>query len=364
MTRVLLVVSSLNGGGAEVAVLRMLKAFNAMPHISARLISLCEKNDYGDHDAHAVTFLPIPEGKSLDGLFRQGRVVQLLKQVVERHERSEGAFDVIFSHLETTHVIVSAAHFECPVFYVQHSSVQQELICQRSRGLLKYLRLKRRLKALKDKHVICVSQGAAAEFSLPWLPVKSCNVIYNPFDSSEIIELSQQGGNPFPDRPYVLHVGRVARAKRHDRLFSAFAMLDVPEVLVLLTKESRKLSRMINEYGLADRVFVAGFQENPYRYMKHARCVLLSSDYEGMPNVMIESLLVGTPFIANDCPHGPKEILAHWQPDWLAEARSAENLAQKLRQILDRPSQEFQWEQAAMFAPETCAKAYLSLICR
>ncbi|WP_215396854.1 glycosyltransferase [Rheinheimera oceanensis] len=360
--RVLLVISSLNGGGAEMAVLRMLKAFNAVPDTSAHLITLSQKNDYGNVDPTKVTMLPVASSKSLDSFFKRGKVIYLLKQAIANIEQEHGAFDVIFSHLEVTNAIVAAAGFTCPVFYVHHNSIQQELLCEKSRGPFKYFKLKQRLKALKNKDVICVSQGSASEFTLPWLPVKSCQVIYNPFDAQEIIAQSQQGENPFPNQPYLLHVGRFGRAKRHDRLFEAFAQLTGPEILVLLIKQSNKLTKLIKKYGLEHRVVVAGFQSNPYRYMKHARCVVLSSDYEGLPNVMVESLLIGTPFIANDCPNGPKEILADWQPDWLAVAGSGEDLARKLADFLRQPAPQFSWPKANLFSPEHSANAYLALI--
>ncbi|MEE2026028.1 MULTISPECIES: glycosyltransferase [Alkalimonas] len=360
--RILLVITSLNGGGAEMAVLRMLKAFNAVPDTSAHLISLSQKNDYQDVDPEMVTMLPIANSKSLDSFFKRGKVIQLLQQEVARLEQEQGAFDVIFSHLEVTNVIVAAANFHCPVFYVHHNSIQQELLCAKERGPFKYFKMKQRLKALKNKDVICVSKGSASEFTLPWLPVKSCQVIYNPFDAEEIIAGSQEGGNPYPDRPYLLHVGRFGRAKRHDRLFEAFAQLTGPEVLVLLTKQSSKLTKLIKRYGLEDRVIVAGFQANPYRFMKHARCVVLSSDYEGLGNVMVESLLIGTPFIANDYPHGAKEVLGHWRPEWLAETGSADDLARKLAQLLQQPPQAFQWPDAELFSHVHSANAYLALI--
>lgn len=360
--RVLLVICSLNGGGAEIAVLRMLKAFNEQPDTSAHLISLSQKNDYVGMDLQNVSMLPISSSKSLDSFFLRTKVITLLKAEVTRLEQAGGAFDGIYSHLEVTNAIVAQADFSCPVFYVHHNSIQQELLAAKARGPFKYLKLKKRLKALQHKNVVCVSHGAASELTLPWLAVKSCNVIYNPFDAAEIVRLSQQEGNPFPDQPYILHVGRFGRAKRHDRLFAAFAKLTGPEILVLLTKASSKLARLIKRYNLEERVIVAGFQANPYRFMKHARCVVLSSDHEGLPNVMVESLLVGTPFIANDCPHGPREILGEWQPNWLAAKGSSDDLANKLACFLQQPSEPIEWKQADLFTPAHSAKAYLALL--
>jgi glycosyltransferase involved in cell wall biosynthesis len=52
-----------------------------------------------------------------------------------------------------------------------------------------------------------------------------------------------------------------------------------------------------------------GFDRNPFKYMAKARVFVLSSQYEGLPGVLIQALAVGCPVVSTDCDHGPREIL-------------------------------------------------------
>lgn len=56
-------------------------------------------------------------------------------------------------------------------------------------------------------------------------------------------------------------------------------------------------------------MFFLGFKSNPYKYIANCDLLVLSSLYEGLPNVIIESIAIGTPVVATDCLSGPREIL-------------------------------------------------------
>jgi glycosyltransferase involved in cell wall biosynthesis len=84
-------------------------------------------------------------------------------------------------------------------------------------------------------------------------------------------------------------------------------------------------------------VTVAGFRENPFPWYANAAACVLSSDREGMPNVLIESLICGTPVVSTDCPSGPREVLIGELSRWLVPSGDAAALAQKMREVIEVP---------------------------
>jgi glycosyltransferase involved in cell wall biosynthesis len=135
----------------------------------------------------------------------------------------------------------------------------------------------------------------------------------------------------------VLHVGRFMPQKRHDLLLDAWRRTSLPHRLVLLTERSPELDALIADRGLEDRVFVAGFRANPYPWMRASDLLVLSSDREGMPNVLVEALVCGTRVVSTDCPSGPREVLRGDLGRWLVPCRDPQALAEAIKAALDAP---------------------------
>ena len=83
-----------------------------------------------------------------------------------------------------------------------------------------------------------------------------------------------------------------------------------------------------------------GFNKNPYAWMKHAKLLVLSSDYEGFGMVLVEALALNTPVVSTDCHHGPNEILTDDLEQWLlVPTNEPELLAQALDKNLSQKHQ-------------------------
>lgn len=153
--------------------------------------------------------------------------------------------------------------------------------------------------------VICPSNKIATELK-DFAALKNLAVVYNPIDVAEIRqekdvvykknELTQEG------RVHFICVGRLIPAKGFDRLIDALADCRFPFSWHLTIygegEERQLLESLIRNVDLTDKIKLAGMVDNPWTYMAAADCLLLPSRWEGMPNVVLEALSVGTPVIA------------------------------------------------------------------
>lgn len=182
--------------------------------------------------------------------------------------------------------------------------------------------------------LVAVSRGVAEDMARHF--GTQARVIPNPFDLTAIRRLAQAPSTR-PDTPYLLHVGRHAAQKRHDLLLDAFARLDTDHLLVLLTPPDAALAARIDALGLTRRVAIADFQANPYPWMAGAELLVLCSDHEGLPNVLIEALACGTRVVSTDCPSGPREILVGDLATGLVPCGDADALTRTMADALIRP---------------------------
>jgi glycosyltransferase involved in cell wall biosynthesis len=166
--------------------------------------------------------------------------------------------------------------------------------------------------------------------------------LYNPVDVEAVRERARSGDNPFAAHdpgPHVVAIGRLEAQKGFDLLIDAFPDLRTlrPDAQLWIVGEDPspggeargELERAAAERGIGDHVHLVGFQRNPYAYLAHADLFVLSSRYEGLPNVLLEALAVGCPVVALDRPGGTREIMLatgqrrrlvdslEWRTEWL-----------------------------------------------
>ncbi|MGY3917013.1 glycosyltransferase [Aeromonas australiensis] len=212
------------------------------------------------------------------------------------------------------------------------------------------------------KKLICVSRGIADDIlqNVKATP-KSCQVIYNPFDIEKIQALANE---PFskPFDKYFIHVGTFEERKRHDRLLQAYQLSGVATPLVLMGKGERRphIEAMIEEMNLTNKVKIIDFQKNPYPYIKAAQALILTSDAEGLPTVLIEGLICHTPVISVDCPSGPAEILTKPLDKFLIPMEDISELAMAITSV-DRIRISIDSNCYKPFSSESVTEQFISL---
>ncbi|MGD9840629.1 MAG: glycosyltransferase [Candidatus Bipolaricaulis sp.] len=221
--------------------------------------------------------------------------------------------------------------------------------------------------------VIAVSQGVAEDLVRhTGVPREKVHVIYNPVVTPELFlraELDPAHPWFFPGAPpVILGVGRLAKQKDFATLIRAFARVRqvLPARLLILGEgeERLNLERLVQEMGLDGEVALPGFVGNPFPFMKRAAVFALSSRWEGLSNVLIEALALGTPVVATDCPSGPAEILEGGKWGRLVPMGDDAALAEAVLATLAEP-QQLQAAQERMrerFGLDAVVEQYLDVL--
>ncbi len=197
--------------------------------------------------------------------------------------------------------------------------------------------------------VIAVSHGVADDLlQVTGMPTDRVKVVYNPVITPSLIENSKADldhpwlanqANRNQATPVVLGVGRLSEQKDFSTLIKAFAQVRQHRAAHLLIlgvgPERQALSELAASLGVKADVDFLGFVNNPHAYMKQSDVFVLSSKWEGLPNVLIEAMAVGTPVVSTNCPSGAAEILAKGKYGELVEIGDSQTMAIAIEKVLD-----------------------------
>ena len=141
------------------------------------------------------------------------------------------------------------------------------------------------------------------------------HTIYNFVDKEKIDQfLKEKKKINYSDKT-ILTVGRLKNQKGHINLVRSFRYVvdEIKDAKLLILGQGpleNKIIKEIKKLKLEKNIKLLGYIKNPYIYMNNCKCFILSSFYEGMPNVILEAMYCGMPIISTDCKSGPREILA------------------------------------------------------
>lgn len=344
--------TNLSGGGAEKALAKIGSGLAARGHAVDFIV--CE--DAGHHAP--------PAGCRFHALFTRAGHGWLGKRRLAWHLNrllTAQANDLLVSTLpfaDEVAALAGAPRHVCRIANTLSAEIARLPAAKAQRRAVRYRELYSR------RRLVAVSQGVADDLQSAFgIAAGRIRIIANPFDFAAIRALAAEPCPTRPAEPYVLHVGRHAAQKRHDLLLAAFAMAELPQHLVLLTPPDARLTALIGQAGLERRVTIADFQANPYPWMAGADLLLLCSDHEGLPNVLIEALACGTRVVSTDCPSGPREILRGELARGLVPCNDAEALAAAMRCAVagPKPGAETVATALAPYAAEQALDAWEAL---
>ncbi|MBS0560095.1 MAG: glycosyltransferase [Proteobacteria bacterium] len=363
MTHVVLYVPSLSAGGAERVALNLAEA---LPSADLRATLLVNQLT----GPLAASVPPSVRVVSLDATRTLAALPGLARFL--RRERP----DVTIAFLSFNNLIAILANFlalrPTRVVASQHIALSQE--ASRSSSLKdRLVPALYRLALPSADHVVTVSQGVADDLASVLPRRAGVSVIHNPIVSPR---LQQEAMAPL-DHPWfagdgvplILAVGRMVPQKNFPLLIDAFAHLRrTRRARLAILGEGplrQDLGARIAALGLKDDATLLMPDPNPWRYMARAAAVVLSSDFEGFGNVLVEAMATGVPVVSTDCPYGPAEILegGRWGP--LIKSPTPERLAEAICHVLDHPVPAEKLRARAMdFSSAKVAQSYRALIRR
>jgi glycosyltransferase involved in cell wall biosynthesis len=200
-------------------------------------------------------------------------------------------------------------------------------------------------------------------------------VIHNPVDIDRIRVLATEnvitgmnsaGNNDGSSLIHLVAAGRMAPEKGFDLLIEALALCDDPRLRLTLLGDGPlrdELEALAVSKGVAGQVRFSGFQKNPFPFFAQADAFVLSSRFEGFPNVILEALACGTQVIAVPATGGVREILEDIHDCIIAEAVSSESLATAITQWVAKGMNRLEDKAVvSAYAVERIARRYEEII--
>ena len=163
--------------------------------------------------------------------------------------------------------------------------------------------------------------------------------IYNPLNKAEIIRLSE---SPirfpfFKKNNYqlkIITIGRFTDQKDHLTLLRALNEIknEINFKLLIIGRglNEDKIKNYILKNNIEKKVKILRYQKNPYKYLKLAELFVLSSKFEGLPNVLLEAAVLKKFIISSNCPTGPREILNNGKGGFLFNVGDYKKLSKKI----------------------------------
>ena len=293
----------------------------------------------GDPDAYlsearkrGLPVQPIIERNAYDW-----RIIEQVLRVIDEHK-----VDVLHTHDFRSDLVglFCAAARKVPIVTTCHGWISNNL-----KGRI-YTWIDKSILRYFD-HIVTVSSAMKRQLLSAGLPNSKVEVIPNALKVGDFVvdkkDRSFRDKLNIPDHwKIVANIGRLSKEKGQALLLQAFAdsyriQKDICLVFVGIGPEEARLKVLAMNMNIADRVFFAGFQENMIAVYNSVNLVVQSSFTEGMPNVVLESLIMETPVIATHV-GGTAEIIVHKENGYLVRPNSHGDILSGILNFLDSES--------------------------
>ncbi|RLA82141.1 MAG: glycosyltransferase [Epsilonproteobacteria bacterium] len=321
--KIIFILPSMEGGGSERVVSILVK------HLSREkfdiiLVLLRKKGQYLDDLPNDITIIDLNVNAARFAVFKIINIIRKLNP------------DIVFSTLGHLNILISILK---PFLATKIKFIARESSIVSLRNNQKYP------TALFDllyktfynnfDWIICQSNYMMNDLHNHYkIKKEKMIVINNPVDIENINQLSKESDNLLFEKEKInlLAVGRLEKVKGYDLLLRTLSELNSSYHLTIIGEGSEEniLKALARTLNVENQINFLGFQKNPYQYMRQADLCILSSQYEGFPNVVLEANVCGTPVVAFECPGGTAEIIENGINGFLVECENIKELRTKI----------------------------------
>jgi len=331
--RVLMVIPSLAGGGAERMVVNLCRRLDRRAW-RPRIVSFTGENVYAEELPADVQHVSLGKASPVDNFSMVWRLAGVL-----RRERP----DIVFSGLHFSTIITVLAKLMAGCGAPLVASTQNTLsLSLREERFVRLRNFLTRMLFPRIDLLVAASGGVKEDLVRNFgVPADRCVVIHNAVDIGRIHELmARKVSHPWFAKgvPIIISAGRLTRQKNYPLLLRAFAqVLNSQQARLLVLGEGEERERLLSlarRLGIAAFVDFPGFQANPFSFIGGATVFALSSDWEGFGNVVVEAMACGTPVVCTRYRYGAEEIITDGENGILVPCGDVRALSAALCEVL------------------------------
>lgn len=366
MIKVLFLINSLGGGGAE----RVL--VNLVNNMNKKRFSVTVQTVFtaGVNKEFLSSEVELIEGKI--PLFKGiSRIFKILPEdVMLKMCRIKNDYDVVIAYMHGLPTKILWKYQAAPKLAWLHCDMEHS-------SLPKYFKTGQIIDCFNTyEKIVGVSQSVCDSFAKIYGLDQKLKVVYNTNDTKKIRELSQEDIMSYQEWQQfsgirLISIGRLHEQKGYDRLVNICKKLKEDnyayKLLILGTGAEREnLEQRIRKYGLTEQIILGGYIKNPFPFIKTADLFVCSSRYEGLSTVMSETIILSTPIITTDV-SGAREVLGNKNEYGVVVDNNEEALYFGMKQLLNNSNKLSYYrkkasERAVFFETERTVNAVEELI--
>jgi glycosyltransferase involved in cell wall biosynthesis len=356
-----LFIPSLHGGGAERVMVSLANGF-ARRGLRVDLVLVKDEGVYRSAVDGAVRVIDLNRSRTLGSVFALARYL--------KRERPRA----VLSAMNYVNIVAIWARVlsraDCRLVISDHANLSQALV-DAPGTIKKALPWLMKRSYPRADAIVTVSDGVADDLSTTLGLARSRIVTrHNPIETIELLRKREETldhpwcapGQP----PVILGAGRLSKEKDFATLIKAFEHLRASRNarLIILGEgaERRALEALRESSAHRGDILLAGYQANPYNWMRAASIFVLSSRWEGFGNVLVEAMACGTSVISTRCPSGPEEILAQGKWGRLTPVGDARAMAAAIEATLDDAARPDVQTRSQDFSVARAVDAYLDVL--